>query len=227
MSISISEIKQLLIDKKVTNLYHANSVTTAISFLQNEGLLSRGAVEDLGFSQTSQVTDQKDKELGIYYDIFFDSDDIHKRAKRINNYGPVTFVYSIDVLDIIDETKLRITKDNPIRWEETTRFEERYFTDINEMRTLFVKGNFSQHITICDMRKLLTISPFLIKIIIDNPDIKDTKLFNEAYYAISEILSKKRINSLLEVRKCSNDCKCKKMYQACKSEHLFYKFKVK
>lgn len=50
-------IKHILLEKGVTHLYHANTVATACTFIENNGLLSRGAVDDLGLYQTSQATD--------------------------------------------------------------------------------------------------------------------------------------------------------------------------
>ena len=66
-------IQRILSQKGVNNLYHANTVETACTFLQNGGLLSRGAVEDLRLHQSPQETDDTDKLLDVYYDIFFDS----------------------------------------------------------------------------------------------------------------------------------------------------------
>jgi len=120
------EIKQVLIDKGVSHLYHANTVGTTVTFLRNGGLFSRGAVEDNGLYQTRQVTDESDKGFKIYYDIFFDSVDIHERANNLNDYGPVTFVYSLDLIDKLPRNSIKITKINPIRWENSMSEEEKY-----------------------------------------------------------------------------------------------------
>ena len=97
------DIQRILLEKEVAHLYHANSMATACTFLENGGLLSRGAVEDFGLYQTPQETDATDKLLDVYYDIFFDSVDIHERIGKINHYGPIVFVYSTDVLEICSE----------------------------------------------------------------------------------------------------------------------------
>lgn len=47
------EIKSILKEKEVKHLYHANTVATACTFLENGGLLSRGYVEDHDLFQTS------------------------------------------------------------------------------------------------------------------------------------------------------------------------------
>ena len=54
---------EVLKNKKVHYLYHANTVVTAITFLENNGLYSRQAVEDKGLFQTPQVSDETDKFL--------------------------------------------------------------------------------------------------------------------------------------------------------------------
>lgn len=64
------EIKQILISKQINYLYHSNTVETSITFLRHGGLLSRGAVEKNGLNQTPQRSDEIDKQLGIYNDIF-------------------------------------------------------------------------------------------------------------------------------------------------------------
>ena len=52
------EIKSILKEKEVKHLYHANTVATACTFLENGGLLSRGYVEDHDLFQTSQMSDE-------------------------------------------------------------------------------------------------------------------------------------------------------------------------
>ncbi|MFU2421343.1 MAG: hypothetical protein ACM677_00175 [Bacteroides sp.] len=227
MSVTVSQIKQVLIDNEVEYLYHANTVATSISFLLKGGLLSRGAVEELNYTQTPQKTDDLDKRLGVYFDIFFDSDDIHARAKDLNSYGPVTFVYSINILDTLKDKVVKITKDNPIRWSETTPEEERYFTELIPMQFEYQKGAFRQHLLICDMHEPLSFNPYLVKIIIDNPNIDNTTYFDNAVNAIQTILEKKGINAPLEVRECPADCKCKQKYKKFKEGFTYYKFKVR
>ena len=63
------DIQRILLEKEVAHLYHANSMATACTFLENGGLLSRGAVEDFGLYQTPQETDATDKLLDVYYDM--------------------------------------------------------------------------------------------------------------------------------------------------------------
>lgn len=138
-----TEIKNILLAENVNYLYHANTVRTSITFLENGGLISRSTVEDLGLVQTSQTSDETDRLFNVDYDIFFDSVDIHERIKKINNYGPVTFVYSINVINILPEGIIKITKKNPMYWNNGMTEEEKYFTTYDEMFANYKKGNFN------------------------------------------------------------------------------------
>lgn len=77
----VAEVKKVLIHKGVTELFHVNSVITSLTFIDNGGLLSRETVEEYNLPQTDQQSDDIDKKFNIYNDIFFDSVDIHERAK--------------------------------------------------------------------------------------------------------------------------------------------------
>ena len=173
-----AEIKQVLLNKGVHHLYHTNTVETSISFLKSRGLLSRGQCIDNGLPQTIQYTDNSDKRYNIFYDIFFDSIEI-QRITGVSYYGPVMFVYNIDVLDTISEEHVLITKINPEKWHQNMTSNERYFLDINELSSDFVKGNFGQHITLLNQRKPLSFD-YLEKIVLSNPQQNDNSLFNAA-----------------------------------------------
>lgn len=226
MTITTSQIKQILIEKDIQYLYHANTVATAVTFLNNRGLLSRGAVEERGLSQTPQESDESDKTLGVFYDIFFDSDDIHVRANDLNKYGPVTFVYSIDVLDSIPHYVVKVTRDNPIQWDKTMPEPERYFTELNLMRDEYHKGTFKQQLTICNINEPLLFSPHLVKILLENPHIDNSTYFNTAKNTIKNLLEYNSINVPLEIRQCSDDCNCQKGYKTRKEGFTYYRFRI-
>lgn len=227
MDITISQIKQVLLDKGVKYLYHANTVATSVTFLSNGGVLSRGAVEEKGLFQTPQRSDEMDKQLGVFFDIFFDSADIHARANDLNAYGPVTFVYSIDVLDALGDHEVKITRDNPIRWDDTMGEEKRYFTKLISLQTAYQKGAFKQHLTICNIHEPLPFSPYLVKIMIDNPNIPNTTYFDEAVDQINSLLKQGEIKAPLEIRQCSEHCKCQEKYKNYSHEFIYNKFKIR
>lgn len=226
MPITVPEIKQILIDKEIEYLYHANSVATSVTFLEQGGLLSRGAVEERGLFQTEQQTDELDQQLNIYYDLFFDSVDIHVWANDLNSYGPITFVYSIDILDTLHDNIVKITRDNPIRWSTLMTEEERYFTDLNQMRLEYQKGIFKQHLTICNMHQPLPFEPYLDRILIENPNIQNTSYFNNAFNRIQSILQNKGIRAPLEVRNCPADCNCQRKYHNYQEGFIYHRFKI-
>lgn len=226
MSITTNETKQVLLDKGVKYLYHANTVATSLTFFSQGGLLSRGAVEERGLFQTFQGSDSLDKRLGVFNDIYFDSVDIHARAKDLNKYGPVTFVYSIDILDRLAGYEVKVTRDNPIRWKKTMPESERYFTNLALMLEEYKKGTFQQHLTICDIHEPLPFSPCLVKVLIDNPHIANTQYFDHAYQTIQECMEKNRLNIPLEVRRCADNCKCRESYGKCKNKELDDKFGI-
>lgn len=213
------EIKHILISKDVNKLYHANSVETSLTFLKNNGLMSRGICEQDNLPQSPQLSDNQDKKLGIYYDIFFDSVDIHKRTHNANFYGPVLFVYNIDVLDSVDEGSVKITKNNPIYWKHNAPENERYFTNINDLYQNFCKGNFGQHITIANRYTPL---PFdhIESVVLNFPANAHDAFFEKAYKSISHLT--KFHNIPLCAERCNPDCKCNQFYNQPNNKIKFF-----
>ena len=117
-----------------TNLYHANSVTTSCTFLQQGGLVSRGFVEDRGLNQTPQFSDEGDKKNSIWHRIFLDHVDIHDRAGERNRYGPVMFQFNLSILlRLATGTEILVTKKNPIRWNESDPDSKRWLRSKDEL----------------------------------------------------------------------------------------------
>lgn len=193
-----SEIKKVLLSKGVQNLYHTNTVETSLSFMKSGGMLSRGLCEDLGFPQTDQNTDALDKEFGIYYDIFFDSIEI-QRITGISYYGPVMFVYSLDVLDIVKEGNILITKSNPQKWKHTESYNDHYFLRLDELNSSFLKNDFGQHITLVNQRQPLSFK-YLEGIVLSDAQQSDNTLFYTAKNAIAKAIESNQLNVCLEIR---------------------------
>lgn len=221
-----NEVKEVLINHNILHLFHANTVKTSLTFINNGGLLSRKTVEDLSLPQTPQLSDEIDKSYGIYHDIFFDSVDIHERAKQINDYGPITFVYSVNVLDKLKKYDICVTRDNPIRWKENMTDNERYFTDYKDLNSNFVKGNFAQHITIRNISEPLSFE-YLEKILIDYPGEKLKKYFTLAYNVLEKSLLNNGISAPLITRKCSDECQCEEQYYNHNEGFTYYKYTIK
>ena len=219
-------IKHILIEKGITRLYHVNSVATASTFLQNGGLLSRGAVEDHGLFQTPQETDNTDRKVDVFYDIFFDSVDIHQRIKNLNHYGPVVFVYTVDLIDALPQGSIKITKDNPIRWTPNMAEDEKYFLSENELRLWFNKGDFTQHFTVRHQLEPLSFE-YLEKTIIDDPGVDDIRYFENACRHLQNLMDEYSVDVPLEVRQCPLGCDCQKQYRSYKIGYIYHKFRFK
>lgn len=102
--------------KKKLELYHANTVATSLLYLEQKSLLSRQFVKENNLYQTLQYTDEKDKALGIYDNIFLDMVDIHSYLSRPNFYGPFLFIFNIEILVSGIIEAVSITKKNPVNW---------------------------------------------------------------------------------------------------------------
>ena len=181
---------------------------------------------DMGLIQTSQISDNDDKKYDVYYDIFFDSVDIHKRTNKLNHYGPLTFVYDLDVIDSLPEGSVKITKKNPIHWTEDMCDNEKYFTDVNELEFCFQKGNFGQHITLICQHHPVSFD-YLCKIILDNPNLrsdKDRRILNNSRFYIAKTLEKYGVMVPLVNRECSDHCYCSFQYNNYNEGYVYYKF---
>ena len=66
------ELFQFFEQKNFKYFFHANTVTTSCTFIQKNGLYSRGAIETMGLMQTEQSSDYIDKQFGVWNDIFID-----------------------------------------------------------------------------------------------------------------------------------------------------------
>lgn len=215
------DVKEILVQSGVNYLYHVNTIATSLSYIKSGGLLSRQTADDMGLPQTPQSSDETDKEFGVYNDIFFDSVDIHQRASRANHYGPLMFVYSVDVLDTLEEYDICITKSNPMFWNRNMSYEDKYFTNSENLFFEFARGNFSQHITIRDISKPLPFE-YLIEIVIENPGEKYSEFLHQAI----EALKNAGVKVPIVVRKCKDTCRCVTTYSGHKSGYVYHRFKT-
>lgn len=164
--------------------------------------------------------------MGIYNDIFFDSVDIHDRANQYNKYGPVMFVYDIDLLLLPDlENKVMITKDNPIRWNTYMTVQDRYFMDISELKNDFHKGHFQQHITLHDTE--IVNFQYLKKIIIDPLPKRYEYIFSNAYNTLIEVVQQADLEVDVTIRNCSNNCRCQELYDKVSLEDIKKMYKIR
>lgn len=201
--------------KDIHVLYHANTTRTSITYFNQNGLLSRGAVENLGLDQSVQSSDDADKILGVWNDVFLDSTDLHSYFSRQNLYGPILFEFDVSLVKDL-KYEIWITKNNPIYWDKDTPLETRYFQTIEELETDWKKYP--------RQKMMITIrnnsSPILFesvrRVVVDDPRAKiiedDIRLFNEASKAIKENIPEGHIlKGKLKVRECTN-CWCRENY---------------
>ncbi|OMQ11284.1 hypothetical protein [[Flexibacter] sp. ATCC 35103] len=217
MRLDNNKLYLLFKEKGVNYLYHANTVSTSLTYFQKNGLLSRGAVEELGLFQTKQSSDELDKVFDVWNDIFLDTVDLHGYFPRQNLYGPVLFELNVDLV-LNEDYEIWITKNNPIYWNKNTTDKEKYFESVEELEE---KWNFLER-----QRKMTTIrnnkNPILFehinKIILDDPRVKLTNndnhihLFNEARKAIKNVVDINiSIRNKFTTRVCNN-CFCTQNY---------------
>ena len=216
MELNKSEVLRVLREKKVEWLYHANTVRTINTFLRSGHLLSRGSVQDKGLDQTYQTTDESDKKIGVWHDIFLDGCEVHKQASKRNLYGPILLQFSLDLLEDGAISGIWVAKSNPKYWP-TTPQEEWWFTSIAELEANYDRTNFGQHIVIRSIADGLPLNPYLKNVIIDNPNRErentHTQLLGEACGALR---ASYRVGLLghpvgLTIRDCS--CRCVGEYQ--------------
>lgn len=123
-----SDLYERLEEEEVEYLYHANTVRTAATFLRRGALLSRGTVEGLGLDQTDQKSDDKDKNFGLWYDLFLDTGDISEVLSKRNKYGPVKFKIDTSILKGDRCSFVWVTKKNPIHWKSGDDLGDRFIT---------------------------------------------------------------------------------------------------
>lgn len=214
MEIDADSVLAFLAEKKVTSLYHANSVQTSCTFLQQARLLSRGTLDERGLSQTPQQTDATDKQFGLWFDLFLDSVDTHVRARKRSVYGPVTFQLSAQLLASDWNTSLWITKCNPQYWTPTTPQSDRYFSSLKELRTSFVVGRFDHMLVLRHVGGVLRLAPFLEAVTIDSVMGVDDTLHQQSIQKLQTSAQMGEITTSITHRNnCRSNCVCLQQYR--------------
>ncbi|WP_127718227.1 hypothetical protein [Halobacteriovorax sp. HLS] len=217
MHISPKALYDILSEKGITSLHHANSVVTSCSFLRSAQLISRGTLERDNGIQTSQYSDSDDKRYDVWFDVFTDSVDIHKRAKRINNYGPVLFDIDLKILKSKNTGKVWVSKLNPTKWAGKS-YSERWFTGKDDVKEHFLRGRFDQMIIFRHCGGALDIKNHINKIILDDPfiNLSDEKvdLYSTAYGALKMAMTEGKIDAPIIKRSCHSECTCREYYDS-------------
>jgi hypothetical protein len=214
MHIPSKHVYDVLTDKGLNDLHHANSVATACQFLKSGSLMSRGTVERSGFLQTPQDSDDIDVRYSVWFDVFVDSVDIHKRATKKNVYGPVLFVIDIEIISKTTTGRIWLTKLNPTKWAGKSET-QRWFQNKKDIEEEFVVGRFDQMLVFRHCGGELPFKKYLKKIILDDPEYQDSKgvdYYSMAYGALRNSMTEKGIDIPIIRRKCSSSCPCKTQY---------------
>jgi hypothetical protein len=187
-------------------------VTTALTFLQSGGLVSRARAIRDGLPQTVQYTDEEDQVYDIFDKLFFDPMDIHHRKWRRNLYGPVTFEFDIAVLGMTCVREVRLTRKNPSRWRWLKPVvSERWLEAPADVKAKFDPTGFDNHLVLTCDGEFLPLSPYLKRIILDNPPAA-AGLFQHAFDALSGRM--KHLGVAVEARTCPGKyCKCRDEYK--------------
>lgn len=228
MDIPSKHVFEILDQKGVDELHHANSVSTACHFIRSRSLMSRGTVERCGLIQTPQASDNIDKKKGIWFDVFMDSVDIHDRGKRANIYGPVLFVVDKLIISKTHTGRLWVTKLNPMMWDKKSQ-EEKWFQDKEDLNVNFVKGCFDQTIVARHCGGELPFRQYLNKIILDDPHMETADgvdFYSMAVGALHLAMQDAGIDVPIKRRKCNDGCSCKK-YWSQDNERLLQMFDPK
>ncbi len=217
MDIPSAHVYKHLASNGVKEIHHANSVITSCHFLRSGNLMSRGTVDRKKWFQTEQASDEDDKAYSLWFDIFVDSVDIHKRAGRANAYGPVMFVLDAKLIEEAYTGRVWVTKLNPTKWENKKR-DERWFSSADDLKENFVKGRFDQMVVFRHCGGELPIKDYLKEIILDDPSVElkkdEVDFYSMAYGALQLAMAEGGIDVPINKRKCVDTCLCLKDYEA-------------
>lgn len=204
--LSAYSIYSILKEKKVDFLYHANTVLTSLTFINEKALLSRGYVKNKSLIQTEQKSDVEDKAFNVWDDVFLDGADLHKLYNTPNKYGPILFVMKLDLLLSPSIASVLVTRTNPWYWKANDSWDERYYSDIDEIKQDYLTGKKIDArimFTLRSPEKTIKLNKFLSKIIIDKPTIiikiksgDEKNIGDFAYEKISDALNQNGLSHI-------------------------------
>lgn len=206
------DVYNVIRDAGVESLYHANTVVTSCTYLQIGGLASRCHVEDRSLPQTSQYSDEVDKRYGIWEDVFTDGVDIHARASRRNNYGPVLFRLPATILlNLPAGTDVLVTRINPVNWTRGGAEADRYFLNPAELREGYQYGDFGKHVTMRIQGGLLPFPDSSLDIILDDPQLTlpdGVDAYATAVQSLQTASAAGNVAIQIAKRQCNRLCNC-------------------
>jgi hypothetical protein len=198
--LSSKGIYQVLKKKGIEYLHHANTVATSLTFIEVGALLSRQFVEANDLNQTVQKSDTEDKKFDVWDSVFLDGEDLHKRYRRANKYGPVLFKLKLDLLISPSIQYLYVTKSNPWYWKDSTTIDQKYYKTIDELSLDYLTGKRLDSqimFTIRTPEREIKLKKYLHSIVIDIPKLfintkngEELTVGEYAFGAINDALNK-------------------------------------
>lgn len=152
-----------------------------------------------------------------------DGVDIHDRAKQRNFYGPVIFVFDVEIFSQDWLSSLWITKKNPQNWKETDTNSDRYFDSVEDFRQNYKFGDFEKIFVLRHIGGVLRLKPYLQKILLDNPRLSfnGIDIYSQAVGALKATARIGGIeNIIIEQRGCQEACNCINQYETMRPETL-------
>jgi hypothetical protein len=216
MHIPSKHVYEVLESKGVDSVHHANSLITACQFLRQKSLLSRGSVDRRGIKQTAQSSDVTDKRMSVWFDVFTDSVDIHRRAGRSNVYGPVMLELDAKIIANTYTGRVWLTKLNPTKWADKSDA-QRWFQDKADLEENFTKGTFDQMIVFRHVGGELPFKSYLKRIVLDDPGMENddgVDYFSMAVGALRLAMSDAGLDVPIDKRACAATCTCRAEYAA-------------
>ncbi|AQT61638.1 hypothetical protein [Cellvibrio sp. PSBB023] len=213
MKLNNKKLYEFLKGKKVLKLFHANTVATSMTYIEEGGLLSRKAVEDRELYQTPQTSDEIDKLFDVFGDVFLDTKDLHSYFSRQNHYGPVLFQFGLEL--VRDERfEVWVTKDNPIYWKSNSIPSDNYFRSVEELAENWDRYDVQKKMFTIRKPSQAILFDYLESITLDNPKVRidDVSLRKESRKALEEATKGDfDIRKKLIWRECGY-CFCSKNY---------------
>ncbi len=226
-----SDVHRILTGKGVRQLYHANTIETSCTFLEQGALLSRGYVENHGLRQTAQRSDDIDKRYLIWDRIFLDHIDIHERGGRVrgpNRYGPVLFVLSLDMLlQLPVGSEVSVTKSNPTHWFDGQATAERWFESPDELNQLLNFGDFDKMLVVSTGTEKIDFPHRRVDILLDDPQRRTSMAVDAFVHArerLAEAAQRGGVDASIFSRVCTDQCVCVQKYSDYESQYLDSRF---
>jgi hypothetical protein len=214
MDLPSSTVYEVLTDRGIDTIFHANTVVTSCHFLRSGALLSRGSAERLNLTQTAQSSDEIDKRHSIWFDVFVDSVDIHRRVKNANHYGPALFALDSMLIKAAYTGRIWVTKLNPTKWAGKTQ-KERWFQSGEDLKRHFTQGTFDHMVVFRHCGGALPFGRHLRQITLDDPkmNVEGVDLFSAGFGALCLAMSDARLEVPINKRRCKIGCQCKSRYR--------------